>query len=34
MPRQEAKDIYDKILDLALEIDSGLQLEIMGSYRR
>ncbi|TCD65161.1 stretch-activated cation channel mid1 [Steccherinum ochraceum] len=34
MPRQEAREIFEKIKPLALEIDPRLFVEIMGSYRR
>ncbi|KAG8783713.1 hypothetical protein FRC15_004673 [Serendipita sp. 397] len=34
MPRQEAKDIFDKIHSIALCIDAKLSLELMGSFRR
>jgi len=34
MPRSEAKDIFDLIKPLALEIDPKLFVEILGSYRR
>ncbi|TFK73093.1 hypothetical protein BDN72DRAFT_762389 [Pluteus cervinus] len=34
MPRSEAKAIFELIKPIALEIDPGLFVEIMGSYRR
>lgn len=34
MPRQEAAEIFIKIKELALTLDSKLSLEIMGSFRR
>ncbi|THH33346.1 hypothetical protein EUX98_g800 [Antrodiella citrinella] len=34
MPRAEAKEIFDLIKPIALEIDPKLFVEIMGSYRR
>ncbi|KAI0076868.1 Nucleotidyltransferase [Panus rudis PR-1116 ss-1] len=34
IPREEAKEIYDKIREIALRLDPKLFIEIMGSYRR